>query len=78
MTTSSHSHTVRSRTNGNIVYFLAIYSRANGNFGDFLSNETVFTLSLQFIREQMEIWSKMLTVETKTEFILFANVHVLY
>ena len=30
------------RTNGNLVYFLAIYSRTNGNFGDFLSNETVF------------------------------------
>ena len=62
------------RTNGNLVYFLAIYSRTNENFGDFLSNETVFTLSLQFIREQMEIWSKMLTVEAKMEFHLFANV----
>ena len=30
------------RTNGNLVFFLATFSRTNGNFGDFLSNETVF------------------------------------
>ena len=30
------------RTNGNLVFFLAMLSRTNGNFSDFLSNETVF------------------------------------
>ena len=30
------------RTNGNLVFFLATFSRTNGNFSDFLSNETVF------------------------------------
>ena len=30
------------RTNGNLVFFLATFSRTNGNFNDFLSNETVF------------------------------------
>ena len=30
------------RTNGNLAFFLATFSRTNGNFSDFLSNETVF------------------------------------
>ena len=30
------------RTNGNLTFFLATFSRTNGNFSDFLSNETVF------------------------------------
>ena len=30
------------RTNGNLVFFLATFSRTNGNFSDFLPNETVF------------------------------------
>ena len=30
------------QTNGNLVIFLATYSRTNGNLSDFLSNETVF------------------------------------
>ena len=36
------SCTVRSRTNGDLVFFLTAFSRTNGNFGDFLSNEAVF------------------------------------
>ena len=30
------------RTNGNLTFFLATFSRTNGNFSDFLLNETVF------------------------------------
>ena len=30
------------RTNGNLTFFLATFSRTNGNFSDFLPNETVF------------------------------------
>ena len=54
--------------NGN-VQSVAIFSRTNGNFGDFLSNETVFTISLQFVREEMEIRSEMLAAETKMDSI---------
>ena len=30
------------QTNGNLVFLLATFSRTNGNFSDFLPNETVF------------------------------------
>ena len=52
------------RTNGNLVFFLATFSRTNGNFGDFLSNEAVFHYFV----------AKILYAKTKMEFHLFASV----